>query len=670
MRWKLLVFTAFIVIFSFLSAGEIKETGQDIKYPAQSAMMVSQYHGNKSKSEAFSDLQKVALSENIIIYKTIWTQNGLEKSFVFGKISSSDRQRGYLSDPKSLNTEILTGMYYVASPWTNKLETSMKNLGFIIKGASIPLQLLPLDFYFGNLRSLAIWCLFFVFAVLLYALKISAIKKSIIERSLGNFSKSLRKNLLIESSLLILASILSLLVFWIINQSTWGLFCRLFSYLILINLFIFLILTLIINWIYSLNIRLIRPSDVLKSKSNQTVINLIWLLGIILSVFIFGKTISGMKQSAVELSQQSHQLHPWSLVQSFSSLTWRDEESSHTNSSTHEIDRNFMIDYTKKEKDFILSFDDSQILYSYASSIDGGIDPKNIPPAIQEQLKSKGLDPILASSVQFVSSNLIELNKKIYPTNTYPKSSATALASIYIPQKFQKQIESIKHIAAAEISPQDLSNSNFEIIIIPDNQKTFLFHWQDEANQLLPKQSLQNQILVVPHLTNIPDLPPVVSNIIGGALFDSPSLQKVLRQSPLQADVTAQNYATEAILTHRNKIINQLNGVIFSLVSLIIAQLFVLYEYIANQLRSQAKILSIHYILGKSILSPISRSIFPLILGISISSLLTFLLTGDSTVTLVLFTLYCVEIGILTQLGLKKIKRAYAQILKGDFEII
>ena len=107
----------------------------------------------------------------------------------------------------------------------------MQQLGVSYSGADLPWYLVPVNFLFMNLRSLAIWTLFFVFAVLFFAVKMLYIKKAMVQRSLGLFDRDFKRSLWLDATILLGAGSFSWLLFVLWQGSLSNVYVKTFSIL-------------------------------------------------------------------------------------------------------------------------------------------------------------------------------------------------------------------------------------------------------------------------------------------------------------------------------------------------------------------------------------------------------------------------------------------------------
>jgi hypothetical protein len=120
----------------------------------------------------------------------------------------------------------------------------------------------------------------------------------------------------------------------------------------------------------------------------------------------------------------------------------------------------------------------------------------------------------------------------------------------------------------------------------------------------------------------------------------------------------------------KSNIVSQLTGSIIALISLMMAQLFVLYQYIKLQIENKSKQITIQSILGQPIIGKIVKTLALLVSGIILMSRFAYLVTKNKTVIMIVLFIYLIEVLILAIFAWRMIKHKRVQIMKGDFEIL
>lgn len=148
MKWRISVLLIITGLLAVLSFSEIKEFGNDLKYPAESAVNITSYSQERDKTSVITELEKFAKEQDLVLFKPIYTNNH-QSTFVFGHaprwLSNSDGN--YTQDKQLLSDTELTGMYYSSKPLNKTMQSKLTGKGFKYKAGDIGWWLAPLDFY-------------------------------------------------------------------------------------------------------------------------------------------------------------------------------------------------------------------------------------------------------------------------------------------------------------------------------------------------------------------------------------------------------------------------------------------------------------------------------------------------------------------------------------------
>lgn len=668
MKWRITVLSLFVLLVSFLSLGAVKEFGNDIPYPAQAAFSLTD-SSDVDKEQIFDRIEEQAKKHGLTIYRPFLDTTGKTATFVFGEFK--DKNPDYVTDRGALATSSISGMYYSSRGVPAELETSLRQFGIKYTGADLPWYLVPLNFLFMNLRSLAVWTLFFVFAVLLFAVKMLYIKKAMIQRSLGIFEENAKRSLYLDAAILLGMGSFVWLSFILWQGSMANVYAKTFSLLLLINLSILILLSLLVNVLFALNIRLMSAVAVLKNKKSNPLVLYIWLFGILISCLIFGITVSESAKTISKSTQEIAVLGNWKVAQDYNTITWFENTAGHTDEN-HQLDADFMKENSAKQRTFIQSFGATNWLYSEQSSLS----PEKIeyaPAEFKQELANNGVDTGIAEKLLYVNTGMIDKNKELYPQNQYGQTNMDGLGTIYIPKSQMANSEVIRQTINYEyFQYAGFKAEDFQIVEIPDGQKTFFFNHKGSQDELFAKQEAVDRILVQINFHKLPE------DLAFDGKYDVFAVNGIFKQGLIkekidQAGLTnfsSMTNASEQLLLARETIISQLTGTIIALVMLVLAQFFIIYEYVSTRIKQKAKKVSLQSLLGTSSGMEIFQSLLPLILGIFFVSLLTLLMKGNILVIMLVGFLYAIEIAVMSGFALLQVKKHRVQIIKGDFEIV
>ena len=75
MKWRISVLLIITGLLAVLSFSEIKEFGNDLKYPAESAVNITSYSQERDKTSVITELEKFAKEQDLVLFKPIYTNN-------------------------------------------------------------------------------------------------------------------------------------------------------------------------------------------------------------------------------------------------------------------------------------------------------------------------------------------------------------------------------------------------------------------------------------------------------------------------------------------------------------------------------------------------------------------------------------------------------------------
>lgn len=671
MKWRISVLLIITGLLAVLSFSEIKEFGNDLKYPAESAVNITSYSQERDKTSVITELEKFAKEQDLVLFKPIYTNNH-QSTFVFGHaprwLSNSDGN--YTQDKQLLSDTELTGMYYSSKPLNKTMQSKLTGKGFKYKAGDIGWWLAPLDFLFGNLRSYSVWTVFFIFALLLFAIKMFYLKKAMIQRSLGLLRKQMIKEMSSDILVLILSTLSIILIFCSYLGNITSVFVKTFILLNVVNMLLLIVISLISNSLFFLNVALFKPIQILKNKENKTFVQVVWLIGILLALFIFGLTINESLKVNRTLCNQIKTLDHWQAVADFVKIDWFEKNTEQKNVKG-EVKWEDIIEESEENKQFVQFFSSDEWLYSKSSDL-GTAEEMNIPE-LTNQLKETGIDTKIAQQIHYVNPAVVQKNRKEYPENQWPKEASKRI-TVYVPEKYQEQIEDIKKIIYYEwfqYTTIDIEDSDFNSI--PNEQKTFLFNYH-ENNDVLAHQEAEGKIIVELDFSLFPSEDEVLNSLYPQVVFDGLFKQEkvllALKSSGLNQSFSGMTNAAKAIFIKKETLMSQLRGTLIAISVLLIAQFFVIYQYVVTQVRSRGKQIVIRNLLGGNTIFEIFKCLFYLVVGIiCISSSLLFY-TKNWFIFASLNFLCLTEVSLMISWAFYLIKKKRVQIIKGDFEIL
>ncbi|MCD3441554.1 ABC transporter permease [Streptococcus equi] len=667
MRWRATVICIFVLLLTCLSFGAVKEYGNDIKYPVQAAFSLVASNKDVDKGHVLDRIEALVEQEHIQIYRPYLDHTGKEATYLFG---TNGKKTAYSSNRKELLTNDLSGMYYATRSLPSSFEIAMTELGLTYKGADLPWYLLPYYFLFTNLRSLAIWTLFFVFALLLFAVKLMYAKKSMIQRSLGLFEHYSRKELLQDLLMMGASFTLSILLFILYQGSISNVFVKSFILLMLTNAVILWLLMLAVHALFFINIRSLKALAILKNKRATPLVLFVWLVGICLSSVIFGFSLHKSLETIRKSANDIQVLGKWDKAKDFAEITWLETLSAHTDEN-HQIDSDYFKEENQRYQHFLLSFSDSEVIYSEPSSLNE-TNLQSAPDDFKKELKTNGVDARIASKVRYVNQGFMLKNKDIFPNNDYGRPAADAAGVIYIPKHMMGDADSILNIVNYEwFQYSSLKANQLVVQEVPDGQKSFLFNHKQDQQDIFAQQEEVDTILVQLNFSFMTE--PSLLTKFGEMAQKSIYRQALIRDRLTQAGLTNVSSLTNVsnhLILERHKILSQLIGSVIALTVLAIAQCFIIYEYIVSLMKQKAKKISVWSLMGQKSFVLIGRLLLPLVLFLLLAIGMMGILTGNSLMVLGIGLLYLGEIVCMSFFAYQAILKHRIQIIKGDFDIL
>lgn len=667
MKWRVSLISVFMVLLAVLSFGAVKEFGNDIKYPAQAAFSLINSGGAVDKAEVFSTIESLAQEYDVQVYRPFIDENGEQATFVF---YPTQHDESYVTNIDSLLNSDVSGMYYTSKSVPAAFRERLESYGLLVQAADLSWYMVPVYFLFTNLRSLAVWTLFFVFALGLLAVKLMYAKQAMIYRSLGQFGAIQRKHL-VQDIASLLFNFMLLLIGFILYQGTFSnVFVKTYLLLMGVNSLILLGMICFVNGIYGLNIRWIKPISILKNKPATRFILWVWLAGICLSTSIFGLTLHKSLDMIARSHSQIEVLDKWEVAKDFATITWFNNMSEHMDAN-HQIDGQFMKEQAEKYRRFIQSFDQGDMLYSAPS--DFSIKTSgHLPESLQIELNTNGINPQLASAIRYVNQGFIKKNKQVYPENQYGNPSIESVGIIYIPENQLKNVESVRAIVAHEwFQYSSLSASDLLVQPVPSGQKTFLFNHTGDEHELFATQEMTDAILVELNVGYFTEeaLETAFLNLAHAGIFKQSIIQEKVTSAGLTNFSGLTNVA-EKLLLERNRLNSQLTGSVIALTILFICQLFIMYEYVTTIMKKCAKKLAIYSLLGSQNLQVILRNFLPVLVMNGMSAVVVWLLTLHPTIVLLVWGMFLFELVTMSLLSYHLVMKKRVQIIKGDFEVV
>ncbi|HEL1092389.1 TPA: ABC transporter permease, partial [Streptococcus equi subsp. zooepidemicus] len=429
-------------------------------------------------------------------------------------------------------------------------------------------------------------------------------------------------------------------------------------------------LMLAVHALFFINIRSLKALAILKNKRATPLVLFVWLVGICLSSVIFGLSLHKSLETIGKSANDIQVLGKWDKAKDFAEITWLDTLSTHTDDN-HQIDSNYFKEENQRYQHFLLSFSDSDVIYSALSSLNE-TNLQSAPDDFKKELKTNGVDPRIASKVRYVNQGFMLKNKDIFPNNDYGRPAADAAGVIYIPKHMMGDADSILNIVNYEwFQYSSLKANQLVVQEDPNGQKSFLFNHKQDQQDIFAQQEEVDTILVQLNFSFMTE--PSLLTKFGEMAQKSIYRQALIRDRLTQAGLTNVSSLTNVsnhLILERHKILSQLIGSVIALTVLAIAQCFIIYEYIVSLMKQKAKKISVWSLMGQKSFVLIGRLLLPLVLFLLLAIGMMGILTGNRLMVLGIGLLYLGEIVCMSFLAYQAILKHRIQIIKGDFDIL
>lgn len=393
-------------------------------------------------------------------------------------------------------------------------------------------------------------------------------------------------------------------------------------------------------------------------------------MGICLSSVIFGFSLHKSLETIRKSANDIQVLGKWDKAKDFAEITWLETLSAHTDEN-HQIDSDYFKEENQRYQHFLLSFSDSEVIYSEPSSLNE-TNLQSAPDDFKKELKTNGVDARIASKVRYVNQGFMLKNKDIFPNNDYGRPAADAAGVIYIPKHMMGDADSILNIVNYEwFQYSSLKANQLVVQEVPNGQKSFLFNHKEDQQDIFAQQEEVDTILVQLNFSFMTE--PSLLTKFGEMAQKSIYRQALIRDRLTQAGLTNFSSLTNVsnhLILERHKILSQLIGSVIALTVLAIAQCFIIYEYVVSLMKQKAKKISIWSLMGQNSFVLIGRLLLPLALCLLLAIGMMGILTGNRLMVLGIGLLYLGEIVCMSFFAYQAILKHRIQIIKGDFDIL
>ncbi|MDR0299560.1 MAG: hypothetical protein LBI13_05700 [Streptococcaceae bacterium] len=675
MKLKIIIVVATTVFLGLIFMGSMKSLGIVTRYPVRTVMTLDAYRG-KDKVATLQEIDHLAKTANITIYKEFVTDSGVTKTAKFGKQSVN---------LKELENYALTGIYYLSADKSSFRQGISADQELSATILNTPLSFFVFYSFIQSNFSSSVWILFFLFFVSVYAVEMSFIQRGMIYRSLGKFRSYVLKNLLLYWFALTISELTIAGAFWLSQGSFDNALVQGFLLALGLSALGLLFLSLLAQLLFSAIVHFNDITGILKHRYVNRVGMSIYLACILASVVIFAITINSSLKIAQGLSTYQKSLSKWKAVQSYVLPSVDTGFSLHAKAGL--IDHDWLQAQTKKEIVFNQSFSDSDFLYSKASRFD-----RQMELAYQAMLKQSGGEIVnvvntnsgLSSNTRYVSRGFVLLNQKLYPKNSFGKTDSDKLVTLYIPKMYKDKVQDIENNVIAEdfaVLLHKISKADFQVNIIPNQQEIFLMNFnQNSVTETLlrgtfPEQVAKNNILVQLDYKKIEALSDQPLRLMAGntdpygvALIKKSELMSHLKAQGLSGQLTSIDKVSADVKLLNQTLTRQLQGELLLIVAISLSSIFILWEYLKNRYQQASKSLVINYLFSGTSRRQEMGLLLPLLSGLVLVAGISAYMTGSLIMLGFILLLYLVEIALIVLFHRKQRQKSYLRTIKDSLE--
>lgn len=660
MKKRIIFIVSMTVVLSFLVFGVVKEFGQDIPFQTNAAFSVTQINEGVHKEDFFKEVKHISQSLNYPIYKPMIKDAQGVTSYRFDQRASSEEEKEW----EVLLQNNITGMYYVNGPIPIELSTYFQHIHADVHFSYIAWYLLPIHFLFGNLRSIAVWLLLFLFFFTLLILKLRQSKKSAIYRSLGLLKQDFINNLRAELLILTLLVVLEFILFVFYQQTISSIFVWSFglNFFILYLLLAFLVLSA--NLVYYQSIKSSKSVNIVKGKVLNPVVIPVTFIGLILAMILSGFLINNAHHLYQETFKQVKVLDKWSSIDSFVKVTWFDPFANQINEN-QQIDPNAFREEAERTKQMLKHLGDENVLLSLPSSLNRGLQ-EQLPMSLKTELIKEGVSLELGANLIYVNQTFIDKNKELQAELDFPVNTEHSLGTIYLPESYRGKEEDIRKIVDFEwLQGSEVKADSLAVQFVPNNQVLFLFNPRKSEKETFARQEIVNPILVSFNLVNVED-PSSLANLKQHLLFKEDALLSAIIEAKI-TNLSMTENINQTMILEREKVWNQLLGSMIAIVFLLVTQVLLMVQFALELLGRKMRKVTLQILNGESVYILLFGEFKWYLLGILCSLSIIFVLTGNgilvSTYLIAILLECCTLLFILKSILIKK----RISIVKGEY---
>lgn len=665
MKLKLYVIGFFFCLIAVIGGFGVGDAKKPVPLPIDGGFSI-QGKTNLSNGEIYEKIRNISETKKVKIYKPLVLDSDQVDYVDLSDMNNNDQ----------LKSVPIIGMYYTLGEIDSNSLKVLTDTGLQVVYSIYPWYIGGILQFDGILKLLLMVSIYLTLLVVLFVVRMRGVKEGMIRRSLGLSTYNLRKDYLISFTFeLFMIALLMIFYGSFFGQGLFTYSSKLFFSMILTNFILFQIVDIVTFILFFIIIRVEKPIEIIKNKAKNKLIFIIWLIVISIIIIFSGVFLQETKSSQSKANVQINNLEPWENVKDWRRIEFLGVENNSVNKnktdSYEEIN-----DSDRKYNDIAKSFGNLDFIYIKPSSayIPEYMGTSDFLKEFSEKLTSDGItNPEVNKEMVYINKTGANLQNKINGTNYQVLDSK--IATIYIPNKFEENKESIVNTVLAEqFTGTKYTRENLGVEIIPNGGKLFYFRENSDeysGDEFIPKlekvADSEDNIVVVLDTEKMIENNDVslATNIVNNSLFSPEAIKKVsgltdsLNFSINPVDVYQVVKLNIKSLEHQIYLSKIMQKIIFGVVFLLI------YQYIQMFIFLKQSDFVKKIILGIAKIQIAIASLKYFIITIMIAILGTFIMTRQIEL-IYIGVLSLVVLIFSTAISFRKLSKKYTRVLKGD----
>jgi putative ABC transport system permease protein len=667
-RGILLVFA--VATFALIGLSQLREVTDDIKFPAKYVINLSSNNGQVRSKTVYQLLTKQSHKNKQNLFRTYLDDQGNESSFAFSE--KNNQQQNYDTDITKLATVSFEGSYYSDKRFSEETLQKLAALGIHVQTAELQWYLVGSALWTEGIRAFGLWSLglsiFFAYFSLLYLYR----KNNYVARFMGTSAKLALNNWLIDSLVIMLSSIGLFLLFSVITKNSFFSMASLsFLSILVVNALLLLFLVLLGNLLFYQITKYGNILGILKGLNTPAIVNFIWFAGIVITLLMIPLILNKIDNEKEVLTEQLQSLEPWQLLENYRTITVAFPSDSQV--SNGEIDIRGDLEFGKT---FMSYFSENEYIFATKSAV---IVPEQLSAEqkkeISKDYSKENINSKITEHVSYLNTHAYQLNAQLQ-NNNEQKQAQQAPATIYLPEKYKSDSDSVINATYLEFfQGSEVKRTDFEIIIVANDSKTFLFDYNGTEIYRFDNnrtQYGQEEIVVVLNMNEVLRTPSAITkyrSITNDGLFSADALAHLASNTTLSKNISDVISPYKSIKLKMNRLKDRINSAKLSVVILILVQFILVIQFFIGMLKQHIKEISVKRLLGININKVLLATFKYYLFFLLFTFLIALFITEDTLIKYFVFGGSIFEV-IITFFILKGIivKKA-GDFLKGDFEI-